>query len=456
MLDRSPELVLEVLDLLSIPLSLHTDHPPNQATLAACSLVCKSWSAHSQRLLFRRVSIDTTWAGMIPFFASVVGQASGTIPLPVAGADQGGIIPAPGIYPPQMPSGPTIPISVSQLDPAVLDTIRSRPPPVDKITSFLGTITADTERSRTLRDHVRSIILRPHSSTKSSDIITILTNLPSLRELDLGGSRWYIFSDAELAELWESGHRIRSLRVNADHQGSITSMGPPAWPYILKLVAALPSLCMLDVTSNAVQYLPLFDPRLKLGLVSVKISSKWVLDAAPFVASLLGGQEDAEKTRLQLFHQTESMQPADLHAILLAHGDDLRSLAVQGLKDPCVLDLCTQLERFECEVFPVDALVAAIPRTIKALAVGAPVDPPLAPTLRLPVHPAPLSVDYFIQQLGTFPNLEVLTLVGLDTHPGFSMLRAHCNSSGIEFRSRPTTSLSDDPVEFSLRRRWLE
>ncbi|KAJ7146598.1 hypothetical protein C8R44DRAFT_864342 [Mycena epipterygia] len=198
---------------------------------------------------------------------------------------------------------------------------------------------------------------------------------------------------------------------------------------------------MLDITSNTVQHLPLFKP--PLGLVSVKIRSQWVIDAALFVVSLLAGPKASEEAHLQLFHQTGSLQPADLHAILLVHRDDLRLLAVQGwLKDPCALDICTRLEWFECEVFPVDALVTAIPQLIKALAVGAHVDPSLAPTLRPPVHPVPVSVDYFIQQLGTLPNLKILTLVGLDTLLEFSMLRAHCNSSSIEFRSQPTTSVS--------------
>ncbi|KAJ7463676.1 hypothetical protein FB451DRAFT_1493211 [Mycena latifolia] len=350
MLNSSPELVLKILDMLSIPLSFPKDDPANQHALAACSLVCKGLATHSQRLLFRRVSIDSQCEGMVIMF---YGQ-------------------------------------------------RPTARPISRVASFLSTITADTDESRWLRDSVVSLVLRPRASTKPSDTIAILTNLPNLRELELSG-RACIFNDAEL--------------------GPITSMGTPAWPYIPELTAVFPTICMLDITSNSVQQLPLFEPSPSLPLVSVKFSSKWVVDASPCVASLLA---EVAGEHLQLFYQTQSMQPADLHGILVAHEAYLRSLA--------------------SESFPSGELVAAIPRTITALAVGSP--PPSLPPApsRILAHPrlqAPLDVsaNYLIQQLDTFANLKAFTWVGPTVHTAFVMLQKECNARGIEFRSRTQDSV---------------
>ncbi|KAJ6600948.1 hypothetical protein DFH09DRAFT_1069641 [Mycena vulgaris] len=181
MLENSPEIVLEILDMLSIPVSFHTDNPPNQATLASCSLVYKSWSTHSQQLLFQRVSIDSEWEGSI----------------------------AAAMYRPR--------------------PVTTMAPPVDRLVSFLRTITEDTKKSRWLRDTVLSIILQPHSGAKSRDIINILLNFPNLPELSATG-RACTFNDEELSQLQHLGPHIRSLHVNANHTGP--KMGPAAWPYI--------------------------------------------------------------------------------------------------------------------------------------------------------------------------------------------------------------------------------
>ncbi|KAJ7668778.1 hypothetical protein DFH06DRAFT_1322017 [Mycena polygramma] len=50
----SLDLILEILDLLAVPVHFHGERS-DVSVLAACSTVCKEWSPHAQRLLFRRV-----------------------------------------------------------------------------------------------------------------------------------------------------------------------------------------------------------------------------------------------------------------------------------------------------------------------------------------------------------------------------------------------------------------
>ncbi|KAJ6460491.1 hypothetical protein C8R47DRAFT_124395 [Mycena vitilis] len=50
----SLDLILEILDSLPVPLHFH-QRSCHLSVLAACSTVCKGWSTHAQRLLFRRV-----------------------------------------------------------------------------------------------------------------------------------------------------------------------------------------------------------------------------------------------------------------------------------------------------------------------------------------------------------------------------------------------------------------
>ncbi|KAJ7611892.1 hypothetical protein DFH06DRAFT_1485051 [Mycena polygramma] len=408
MLKTSPELVLEVLDTLAVPLAFPVDADclPGQTALLSCSLVCKSWSTHSQRLLFRRVSIDTQWTGWAAPYNTVVLSKN-----------------------------------------------------VNKITSFLETITRDTEKSRWLAQNVLSLLLRPHSSTRPSVIVSMLTNLPNLRELDILGISCR-FSDAEYTHLRNSGLGIRSLRINADHSGPITSMGPPAWPDVVKLIAALPALRMLDITANNFQIIPTIADTipqpLGLGLVSFKFSSKWVADTSTFLASLTAGRTDGD--HVQLYGHTLSATPADLHGVLTAHGPHLRSLVAPGkLKDTQVLSLCTLLERFECETIPSDELVAAIARTITVLAVTNPTpDPVAAPASYRPPPSEILSVAHLTQQLDTFPKLRAFTWIGSTTHPDFLALQERCGALGIDMRCRGINSLSDDEIQFALRCELLQ
>ncbi|KAJ7808805.1 hypothetical protein B0H14DRAFT_2868812 [Mycena olivaceomarginata] len=160
-----------------------------------------------------------------------------------------------------------------------------------------------------------------------------------------------------------------------------------------------------------------------------------------FVASLVGGRTDNETT-IQIFSQTLSKIPADLHEILSFHAPHLRSLVVQGLSP-------------------------AIPRTIKALAVTNPIPDPartLNPHLQsarlgfcpLPTaRPSYLLAAHLTEQLGLFPNLCLFNWMGSTAHPGFSALRERCTNLGIELRSKVTNSskvdLSYDEIQFSLR-----
>jgi hypothetical protein len=159
----------------------------------------------------------------------------------------------------------------------------------------------------------------------------------------------------------------------------------------------------------------------------------------PFVASLVGGRTDYET--LQIFSQTQSKIPADLHDIISVHAPHLRSLVVQGqLKDSSVLNLCTYLERFECETIPSDELVAAIPRTIQAFAVTdtTPDSALAARVWRSLGSAAPLSyisAAYLTEQLGSFPSLRVFRWMGSTAHPGFAALRERCGSLRIELHS---------------------
>ncbi|KAJ7794084.1 hypothetical protein B0H14DRAFT_132404 [Mycena olivaceomarginata] len=409
MLETSPELILEILDMLAVPLGFSTVHHPDRTALLSCSLVCKRWSAYAQRLLFRRVVINDLWSRIFlgtPIFTR----------------------------------------------------------PITRIISFSETITADTDKSRWLRGNVVSISLRPHPSARPNEILEILTKLPNLRELDILGVAC-MFSDGELSRLREWGPSIRSLRVNADHAGPLTSLGPQVWPAVIKLIAAIPAIRMLEITASTLP-MPGVIPPLGLDLLLFKSCSKQAANLGPFLATLVGGRTRADDDGLQLF-QTQSRTPADLHDILSAHSSHLRSLVVRGeLKDPRVLDLCTHLERFECDTLPADELVAAIPRTINALGVAYPTPEPnkylrsLRPSGMPTMSTASpyISVAHLTEELGTFPHLRVLTWMGSTAHPGFIELQERCSGLGVEMRSQATASfyLSDDYIEFSLRRRLLQ
>ncbi|KAJ6474933.1 hypothetical protein C8R45DRAFT_1077527 [Mycena sanguinolenta] len=238
----------------------------------------------------------------------------------------------------------------------------------DPFAYLYRTITADTDKSRWLRETVLSIVLRPHSSMKPSDILAIITTLPNLRELDVVGVAC-TFIEAELLRLRNSGPSIRSLRVDTSH----FDLSPLAiWPTTGRLIAAIPTLRMLDITSSQSfdEFPPLPQLPLRLGLISFKFASRFVTDVAPFLGFLVGGRTDNEHLDVFYHRQTTSPEGVLLKDVLSAHGPHLRSIVVpETPTNPDALGLCMRLERFECESLPFPALGASIPRTITTLVV---------------------------------------------------------------------------------------
>ncbi|KAJ6488768.1 hypothetical protein C8R45DRAFT_1213445 [Mycena sanguinolenta] len=401
MQDPPAELLEQILDVLAVPLSVPTNHLPDRTTLLSCSLVCQRWSRHSQRLLFRRVVID------------------------VAGATAFGT---------RSPDSP------------------------NPIVSFFQTITTNTAKSRWLRDNVLCLVLCPRTGAKPSDTLALLANLPNLRELDIAAEAC-AFTDAELSRLRSSVLSIRSLRVNADLVGPFLPVPAQGCPAVIRFLAAIPTLRMLDITVNSFQEfppMPELQSPLGLGLISFKMQSRWLINRGPLLAFLVGNRADNEP--LEMFHRTQANTPVDLQDILSVHGPHLRSLVVpESLRNPNVLRLCTRLERFECETLPHRALVAAIPRMITALAVTNRFD--LADNGRV-VEPR---VAYLTEELETFPGLQVFIWVESTEHSGLAKLCARCTDLGIEMPFRPTHSesffrtieLREDEVEFALRSRFL-
>jgi hypothetical protein len=213
---------------------------------------------------------------------------------------------------------------------------------------------------------------------------------------------------------------------------------------------------MLEITANTLP-MPGVIPPLGLGLLSFKSCSTQAANLGPFLATLVSGRTWADDEGLQLF-QTQSRTHADLHHILSAHGSHLRSLVVRGeLKDPRVLDLCTHLERFECDTLPADELVTAIPRTINALGVANPTPDPnkYLRSLRLSDMPTMstaspyISVVHLTEELGTFPHLRVLTWMGSTAHPGFIELQERCSGLSVKMCSQATAPVCRF-LEFSV------
>ncbi|KAJ7776361.1 hypothetical protein B0H16DRAFT_1879700 [Mycena metata] len=402
MLQISVEVFLEILGMLSLPLAFQSEHITESSDSESyprfLQLGLQELVGPVQQLLFQRVRID----------------------------EQSGIVP----------------------------TMQTRRP----LAGFLSTITAESNKSRWLRESVLSIILRPHPSTQSNDILTLLTHLPNMRELSINtAGSVFAFGEAELAQLRNSGPSIRSLCVNTDR--NFRRDRASTWPAIMNLIAAIPTVRMLDITTNTVRRLPLANPALQYNLVSYKqtlqpktrTSFVTVANSPQFLASL------GDHT-LELFWPPDSVY---LH--LLALGAHLRSLCIQGpLKDADRdgLPLCTRLERIECRARPTEDLITAIPRTITALSCAIPSSGAAAAAsfAWMLYDTETRCVAHLIQQLDTFPNLRVFSWVGM-TDPELAALNARCTSLGIEYRAAvpksSTRSLSDDEVEFSLRRSLL-
>ncbi|KAF7358486.1 hypothetical protein MVEN_00899100 [Mycena venus] len=305
----SPELILEILDALAVPLQFH-ERSCDLSVLAACTTVCKAWSAHAQRLLFRRVILPNNF----------------------------------------------------YREPHARGATR------DSLPSFLAAIDPETERGRWLAESVVSFTLRHTGrglTADSASLATALLRLPNLRHLDVT-TIFCNFDPETVARLRESGPRLVSLAISKDF---VPAMGQHT-RIMHQLVALFPSLRLLEITSNLNETLVPFDPPPNLSLVCAKFNVALVEDIAPCLASLLNPQADAP---LQvLWHKSRGGHPSVLDDVLRTHGLHLRSLALKTLDpedaSPAIAQ-CAVLERFEYGRFPDAAILALIPRSITALAI---------------------------------------------------------------------------------------
>ncbi|KAJ7887786.1 hypothetical protein B0H14DRAFT_2694534 [Mycena olivaceomarginata] len=304
-----PDLLLEILDCLFVPIQWH-QQSCDLSVLAACSTVCKAWSSHAQRLLFRRVILPNN------LYRDPYGRGSTR----------------------------------------------------DLLPSFLAAIDPDTERGRWLAESVVSLTLRHTGralTANSTGFATALLRIPNLRHLDVT-TIFCTFDPETAARLRESGPRLTSLSILQD----FAPTGGQHTRTMHQLVALFPSLRLLEVTSNFNSSLAPFDPPLNLSLVGAKFNTTLAADIGPCLTSLLNPEPDA---RLQvLWHKSKGGHPSVLNGVLRTHGPHLRSLALKTI-DPvdasAALTQCGVLERFEFGRFPDAATLALIPRSITALAV---------------------------------------------------------------------------------------
>lgn len=75
------ELIMTILDKLAIPLEnqITNGYHGESAVLAVCSLVCKEWSRHAQRLLFERVIISDKYILSFLLIMTLLNSYSGKI-----------------------------------------------------------------------------------------------------------------------------------------------------------------------------------------------------------------------------------------------------------------------------------------------------------------------------------------------------------------------------------------
>ncbi|KAJ7211002.1 hypothetical protein C8J57DRAFT_1400370 [Mycena rebaudengoi] len=266
----SHDLILEILDCLVIPLHLNQrscDFP----VLVACSTVCKSWSAHAQRLLFRRV-----------------------------------------ILPNNMYS----------------ETFRRGPLTANRLPSFINAIDPATERGRWLAESMVSLTLRPTGRgrpTESTALATVLLRTPNLKHLDVTTNSCN-FDEDILTRLRTDGPRITSLCIEQDFPFSADSGYNSS--IMRQLIASFPSLRLFEMTTTNSSLLP-FSPPLELSLVSVKFNTHLVEDIGPCLASLL--RQDGHDEPLQLLRHESTSR---IHAVLGPVLSDAETLAGELLAFP--------------------------------------------------------------------------------------------------------------------------
>ncbi|KAF7341916.1 hypothetical protein MSAN_02047500 [Mycena sanguinolenta] len=299
------DLILEVLDRLAVPLHFH-QRSCDLSVLVACSTVCKAWSSHAQRLLFRRVILPSSIYRK-PFNRGIA---------------------------------------------------------IDPLPSFLAAIDPETERGRWLAESVVSLTLRLTGRSLTADsaaLATALLRTPNLRHLDVT-TVFCNFEAETVTRLREFGPRLTSLSIVQD---SAPSLGHHTFS-MHQLVTLFPSIRLLEITSNFNSTLQPFDPPPNLSLASAKFNTTLATDIGPCLASLLNPEADVP---LQvLWHRSKTSRPSSLGNILRVHGPRLRSISFRSV-DLAELAEYTALERFEFLRFPDAATVASIPRSIVALAI---------------------------------------------------------------------------------------
>ncbi|KAJ7050924.1 hypothetical protein C8F01DRAFT_672210 [Mycena amicta] len=385
------DLLLEILDFLAVPLAYH-QRTCDLSVLASCSLVCRTWSPHAQTLLFRRVILPNN------------------------------------IY----------------RSPHLRGTTRNMLP------SFLSALDPETEKGRWLAGCVRSLTLRHTGRERSSDASALAETLmrtTNLRHLDVTTASCNFSADT-LARLTADGPKITSLSILQE----FSPFTPQHMSIMHRLVNALPTIRILEISSNLTGSLPPFDPRPALGLVVVRFNTLMVRDVGPCLESLLRQGEDTLEV---LYHKSKGGHPSMLDDVLARHGAYLRSLSIKTLPladpgdslDPLdPLAHCTRLERFELGHFPDKRTLEVIPRSITALAIAG---VPAAWDLDG-------GVDGLVDVLPLFPQLKTLTW-RLREYGVPEVLEKACRERGVEVRLLSGAHEHDDDnmVEVDVRRRWL-
>ncbi|KAK7028598.1 hypothetical protein R3P38DRAFT_2937381 [Favolaschia claudopus] len=303
------DLILEVLDCLCVPIHFH-QRACDLPVLTACSLVCKEWSPHAQRLLFRRVILPNN------IYSHPHSRGGAQNPLP----------------------------------------------------SFLVAIDTDTERGRWLAESVLSFTLRHTGRSLTADspaLATALLRMPNLRHLDVT-TIFCDFDSETLLRLRTSGPRLTSLAITQDFSPSVGQHTR----IMHRLVSLFPTLKILEITSELKSELAPFDPPPNLALECAKFNTAIAADISLCLASLL---DPKAETPLQvLWHKSKAGHPSVLDGILATHGKHLRSIAFKSLdSEVCPpLHQCSILERFEYGRYPSADILAALPNTITALGIS--------------------------------------------------------------------------------------
>jgi hypothetical protein len=257
----------------------------------------------------------------------------------------------------------------------------------------------------------------------------VLLRTPNLRHLDVTTVSCN-FDSETLARLRDSGPRIASLCILQDftpssaHNTRITH----------QLVAAFPSIRILEIIASLSLSLPPFDPPPNLSLVYFKIHTSVVRDVGPCLASLLNPNPEDGAPLQVLFHRSNSASA--LGDVLNMHGAHLRSLSVKSLdpEEASVALACPQLERFELQCFPDAATLALIPRSITALAVRG-----------QPEH-GQQDINRLEEAFETFPHLKTFTWSSYRLPELSVAFERVCRERGIELR----TSAKDSVVRLEV------